>query len=160
MREKILLRRLVAPKRVTLPNGQSFVARYERVSRKNLRRNITAKKVQKIGPRPWRRTQKGGSIIENIVKLGAKLQTSGFGKGLFRKGVSAGTKAISSDLGQKLVDEGIKQAPNLCKLGASKIKNKSVRKALESDVANYLVEDTQKNKKTKNKNLNYLFGGL
>ena len=110
MREKILLRRLVAPKRVKLPNGQSFVARYERVSRKNLRRNITAKKVQKIGPRLWRRTQKGGSIIGNIVKLGAKLRTSGFAKGLFRKGVSAGTKAISSDLGQKLVDEGIKQA--------------------------------------------------
>ena len=48
MREKILLRRLVAPKRVTLPNGQSFVARYERVSRKNLRRNITAKKYRKL----------------------------------------------------------------------------------------------------------------
>ena len=58
MREKILLRRRVAPKRVMLPNGQSFVARYERVSRKNLPRNITVKKVQKNVPRQWRRSQK------------------------------------------------------------------------------------------------------
>ena len=58
MREKILLRRRVAPKRVMLPNGQSFVARYEKVSRKNLPRNITVKKVQKIVSRQRRRTQK------------------------------------------------------------------------------------------------------
>ena len=69
MREKILLRRRVAPKWVTLPNRQSFVARYKRVSRKNLPRNITVKKVRKIGPRQ-QRTQKGG-----------------FAKGAFRKGV-------------------------------------------------------------------------
>ena len=58
MREKILLRRRVAPKRVMLPNGQSFVARYERVSRKSLPRNITVKKVQKNVPRQRRRSQK------------------------------------------------------------------------------------------------------
>ena len=36
MREKILLQRRVAPKRVPLLNGQYFVARYKRVSRKKL----------------------------------------------------------------------------------------------------------------------------
>ena len=45
------------------------MARYKRVSRKNLPRNITVKKVRKIGPRQ-QRTQKGG-----------------FAKGVFRKGV-------------------------------------------------------------------------
>ena len=78
------------------------MARYERVSRKNLPRNITVKKVWKIGPRQQSRTQKGGSIIGNIVKLGAKLGTSGFAKGLFRKGVSPSTKALNSDLGKKI----------------------------------------------------------
>ena len=146
MREKILLRRRVAPKRVTLRKGQSLVARYERVSRKNLPRYITVKKVQKIGPRQRRRTQKV-EVLENIVKLGAKLGASGFEKGLFRKGFSADTKALSSDLGQKLINEGIKQAPNLYRIGTSKIKNKNVRKALESDVANYLVEEVQKKAK-------------
>ena len=37
--------------------------------------------------------------------------------------------------------------PDIYKLGRSKIKNKNVEKALESDVANYLVEKTQKKQK-------------
>ena len=31
-KDKVLLRQKVTPRRVTLPNGRSFVARYERVS--------------------------------------------------------------------------------------------------------------------------------
>ena len=45
VRNKILLRRKMTPKRVTLPDGHSFVARYERVSRKNLPRNVTTVKT-------------------------------------------------------------------------------------------------------------------
>ena len=45
----------------------------------------------------------------------------------------------------------------LYRLGTSKIKNQNVRKALESDVANYIVEETQKMAK---KYLNDLFGGI
>ena len=43
-RDKTLLRCRIAPKRITLPNGQSFVARFERVSQKNLPSNVTIKK--------------------------------------------------------------------------------------------------------------------
>ena len=35
MREKIVSRRRPTPKIVNLPNGTSFVSRYERISRKN-----------------------------------------------------------------------------------------------------------------------------
>ena len=45
----------------------------------------------------------------------------------------------------------------LYKLGTSKIKNEKVRKALESHVANYIVEETQKMAK---KYLNDLFVGI
>ena len=72
-------------------------------------------------------------------------------------GVSAGTKAIISDFGKRLIDEGTKHAPDLYRFGTSKIKNENVRKALESDVANYTVEETQKKAK---KDLNSLFGGI
>ena len=147
-------------KKVTPPNGQSFVARYKRVSRKNLHRNTTIKKVQKIGLRQRRKTQKGGSIIENIVKLGTKLGSK-FGPELFKRGISTGTRVLNSELGQKLIDEGIMQAPNLYRLRTSKIKNINVKKALESDVANYLVEVTQQKKKKKKKKKNikiYLLG--
>ena len=48
MREKMLLRRRVAPKRVTLPDRQSFVARFEIVSKTNLPTNITVNKYVKL----------------------------------------------------------------------------------------------------------------
>ena len=50
-RDKILLRCRTVPKRITLPNGQSFIARYEGVSRKNLSSNITITRKRTIGPR-------------------------------------------------------------------------------------------------------------
>ena len=63
---------------MTFPNGQSFMARYERVSRKNLRRNVTIKRAQQIGLRQKRKckTQKGSSFLGNIVNLGRKALTS------------------------------------------------------------------------------------
>ena len=48
-KQKMILRRRVTPQRVRLPNGQSFVARYETVSRKNLPRNITVRQTRRIG---------------------------------------------------------------------------------------------------------------
>ena len=45
---------------------------------------------------------------------------------------------------KKTDDEGIEHASVLCKLGTSKIKNKSVKIALESDVADYIVKERQK----------------
>ena len=51
MREKIVLRRRPTPKMVNLPNGASFVLRYERISRKQLPRNIRVTRAKKVGPR-------------------------------------------------------------------------------------------------------------
>ena len=45
----------------------------------------------------------------------------------------------------------------LYKFGISKITSKNVRKVLDSDVANYIVEETQKKAKD---DLNNLFGGV
>lgn len=49
-----------------------------------------------------------------------------------------------------------KHAPELYELGTSKISNKNLRKALNSDVANYIVKETQKSKEY----INNLFGGV
>ena len=42
------------------------------------------------------------------------------------------------------MDEGIKHVPELYKVGTSKIKNKSLEKALESDIASQAVHEAQK----------------
>ena len=52
-------------KKVTLSNEETFFARYERTSRRNLPRKVAIKKVEKLdqknsGPR---KTQQGGSIL-------------------------------------------------------------------------------------------------
>ena len=61
-------------KKVTLPNRQTFYARYERTSRRNLPKNITMTKNRRIRPRQGqaRKIQQGGSVLGNIVKLQAK----------------------------------------------------------------------------------------
>ena len=56
-------------------------------------------------------------------------------------------KAINSVIGKKLIDKGIQNIPNLVKYDSSKIKNKNIQQALISDIANYLVEETQQSKK-------------
>ena len=127
--QKTILRRRVTPQRVRLPNGQSFVARYGRVSRQNLPRNVTVRQTRQIGPRNKRKrkTQRGGSIFGTIARLGTKALTS---TGLLRKGLGVGARAINSEVGKKLVDEGIKYAPELYRLGTSKIRNKNMKKVL------------------------------
>ena len=78
-------------------------------------------------------------------------------KPLFKKGLKPGSKAVSSEIGKKLIDEGIKHVPEFYKLGKSKIRNKNVRRALDSDVANYIVKETQKKAK---QDINNLFVGI
>ena len=58
---------------------------------------------------------------------------------------------------KKLIDEGIKHAPELYKLGPSEIKNKNLRRALDSDIANYIAEQSQEKAK---ENLDNLFSGI
>ena len=132
-------------------DGQSFVARYEKLSRKSLPSNITIKKLQRIGPR-WQRTRqtkKSGNIVGNIVRLGAKVGSKLGSSGFFRRAITTGTTALSSQLGKKLIFKRIKHDPDLYRLEKSIIKNKNMRKALQSDVGNYLVEETNKQKKQK-----------
>ena len=142
-RDKILLRRRVTPQRVTLPNGQSFVAKYEMVSRKNLPRNVIIKRAQEIGPRRQRKrkTLKGSSLLGNIVNLGAKVLTSTV---LLKKSLDIGSKAISSEIGKKIIDDGLKHAPDLYKFGTSKIKNKNLKRAFDSDIADYAAKKAEK----------------
>ena len=44
---------------------------------------------------------------------------------------------------KKLISKGIGNIPNLFKLGASKIKNKNVKRALNSEIADLVVNEAQ-----------------
>ena len=54
-----------------------------------------------------------------------------------------GSKAINSVLGRKLIDKRIESLPDIVKFGASKIKIKNIQRALDFDIANYVVKEAQ-----------------
>ena len=54
-----------------------------------------------------------------------------------------GRKAINSVLGKKLINKGINSISSVSKHGVSKIKNKNVQQALNSDIANYVGGEAQ-----------------
>ena len=68
-----------------------------------------------------------------------------------------GFKAINSVIRKKLTDKEIENIPNIFIYSMSKIKNKNVQLALNSDIVDYVVEETQIQAKNK---LNNLFGGV
>ena len=94
-----------------------------------------------------------GNIAGNIIRFGANLGA----KTLFKRGVDVRTRPLSSEIGKKLIDEGTKHDTDLYRLGTFKMKNENVRKVLDCDIANYIVEETQKKAKA---DLTNLFGAM
>ena len=142
-RDKILLRSRIAAKRITLSNERSFVAKYERISWKNLPSNVTIKNTWTIGPRQQgkRKTQTESEMLGKVFRLGKNLLMLG----AITKGISLGSRAINSELGRKIIDEGIKHAPGLYRYGKERVTDKTLKKALESDVANHVAEKVEEN---------------
>lgn len=65
------MRRLDAPKRVTLPNGRVFYAKCKHVKRSEFLSNVPLRQTyrQKAGPRGWRRGQQGRGFFDTIKKI-------------------------------------------------------------------------------------------
>ena len=81
----------------------------------------------------------------------------GIADSLANLGISMGSKAINSVIGKKLIDKGIEKIAKIFKYGVSKTKDKNVQQELNSDIADYVVEETQNQAKNK---INNLFGGV
>ena len=156
VKRTIILRKRAAPKVVNLPNGRSFTSKWERISRKQLPINIKVKKQRTIGPRrnnrmiylnlaaPAFRKIKARRKLERQKQSGKRL-----GSNLIKAGFDLGPKAIASEFGKKLINKGIDNIPSIFKFGVSKIKNKNVKKALSSDIADMVVDQAQNRAKNR-----------
>ena len=174
MKEKIVLKKRSTSNIVTLPNGTTFTARYERISRKQLRSNIRVKKVQTVGPRNRNRrilSVGDANLLRNILgrkkvrfnssaialkrmrKNKRKQTGKGLASNLVNLGIRLGSQALNSTLGKKLINKGIDSIPNVFKYGLSKIKNKNVQRALDSDHAKYVVDEAQNQVRTRSNGL-------
>ena len=54
-----------------------------------------------------------------------------------------GCRTINSNLGKKLIDKSIKDAPDLNRYGKERLTDKTLKKTLKSDVANYVQEKVE-----------------
>ena len=122
-RNRIIMIKRRTPKRVTLPDGRTFLARYKRATRNDLPRNINL-----IRPYKQRAAPKGRRR-RRINQRGR-----GFGSTL-KKAVNFSKKAFNSRLGKKIARMVISKVPNALETVGGKVKNKRLKKILTSDLA-------------------------
>ena len=131
LRNNILLRRLAQSRRVTLPNGRTLLARYERVN-KNVRIKRTYRR--KIGPRrqrkPRKKQQEGSGYInsQNIIR-GIDL-----GKRAANTGIDLGKRAANTEVGRMIVDDVVSLIPK----GYKALKNKLFRRKKQQHLLNLI----------------------
>ena len=73
----------------------------------------------------------------------------GLGSNQAKAGFELGSKALGSEFGKKLLNTGIDNIPNTFRFGASKIRNKNVQRAMNSEIANMIVDEAQNRVKNK-----------
>ena len=156
VKRHVILRERKAPVQINLPNGRSFTLRWERISRKQLLINIKVAKSRAVGPRRERKRipkitlkrnkQMGWEIRRDRRNNAVDFQVGSglIGNTLLKTGVSLGSQALNSAIGKKLIDKGINSVPNIFRFGRKKVKNKNLRKVLESDIADLAVEEAQR----------------
>ena len=113
------MEKLNVPKRVTLPNGRTFVARYKRISRDDLPLNIRMRRTyrQRAAPRGRRRRRRQrGQGIFSFIK-----------------------KAAKNPLVRSIAKKGLEYAPGVYQKLAGRVKNKTLSRILNSDIAHSLV---------------------
>ena len=75
-KKKYAMMKLATPKRVTLPNGRTFFARYKRIPRDHLPPHVMRRTyTQRAAPRGRRRRRRGqqGQGIFDFIKKVAKI---------------------------------------------------------------------------------------
>ena len=134
-RDRIIMIKRERPKRVTLPDGRTFLARYRRATRYDLPANIDLPKIYKLRAAPKGKRRKKIPYRERQrATLRRRAQRGrGFGS-LLKKGFKLGKKALNSRLGKKISRAIISEVPDLLEKLSGKVKNKRLNKILTSDL--------------------------
>ena len=112
------------PKRVTLPNDRTFVARYKRIRRGELPPNIVMRRTytQRVASRGRRRrqAQQGQEIFDFVKKVARNL------------------------LVKSIAKKGLEYAPGVYQNLTKRVKNKTLKRILNSDAAHLALNKTIK----------------
>ena len=127
------------PKRVTLPNGRTFLARYKRATRNDLPHNISLPRIYKERAAPKGRRRR--RVIPYRKRQRAALRRRARaqrGRGLgsvFKKAYKLGKRALNSRLGKRITRAAVSEIPDLLENLGGRVKNKKLKKILTSDLA-------------------------
>ena len=128
------------PKRVTLPDGRTFLARYKRATRDDLPPNISLPRVYKerAAPKGRRRRRRVISYRERqraALRRRARAQRGrGIGS-MFKKVYKVGKRALNSRLGKRITRAVVSEIPDVLENLGGRVKNKRIKKILTSDLA-------------------------
>ena len=128
MKKNYVMKKLDTPKRVTLSDGRTFVARFKRAKRSELPDNISMKRTYRNNFAKGARKKRTGG------RRGRKRQS---GKGF----LSILKKVAKNPILRDIARTGAKYLPGLYQGGVNKIKNKNLKKVLQSDLASGLVNN-------------------
>ena len=113
--------KLNVPKRVTLQNGRTFVARYKRISRDQLPPNIVMRRTYR-----QRTTSRGCRRRVRAVQQG---------QGIF----DFVKKVVGNSLVKSIARQGLKYAPGAYANLTKRVKNKTLKRILNSDLAHSML---------------------
>ena len=134
-RNRIIMIKRARPKRVTLPDGRIFLARYRRATRDDLPPNIDLPRVYKQRAAPKGRRRRNRYRERQRAALRQRAQR-GRGIGSFiKKSFRLGKRALNSRLGKRLARAAISEVPDVLEKLSEKVKNKRLKSILTSDLA-------------------------
>ena len=127
------------PKRVTLPDGRTFLARCRRATREDLPPNIHLPRVYKQRAAPKGKRRKNNRLIPYRQRQRGALRrraqrSRGIGS-ILKKGFKLGKRALNSRLGKRLARAVISEVPDVLEKLSGKVKNKRLKSILTSDLA-------------------------
>ena len=138
-RNRIIMIKRERPKRVTLPDGRTFLARYRRATRDDLPPNIEFPRVYKQRAAPkGKRRKRNRLVVYRERQRRALCQRGQRGRGIgsfLRKGFKLGKKALNSRLGRRVARAVISEVPDVLESLGGKVKNQRLKKILTSDLA-------------------------
>ena len=139
LRNRIIMIKRATPKRVTLPDGRTFLARYKRATREDLPPNINLPRVYKERAAPKGRRRKRRRLAPYRERQRAALRRRAQrGRGLgsvFKKAYKLGKRAVNSRLGKRISRAVVSEVPDVLEKLGGKVKNKRLKKILTSDLA-------------------------
>ena len=126
-RNRIIMVKRQNPKRVTLPNGRTFYAKYKRATRAELPANVHLQRAyrQRAAPKGRRRRRAVGQHGRGFK--------SAF-KNVFKKGFNIAKKVAKNKSVRNIAKAIISEAPTALEGLTKKVNNKTLRSILDNDI--------------------------